>query len=390
MEAPAPSPSEPSSRTRTITIAAAIFTIALVGTGLSLTLPLLSLRMEAGGMSGGFIGFNTAVGGLATVLGAPFVPGLARRFGVRPVLLFAVGLGAIVLVSFHFVPDFRAWFVLRFLFGVSLTILFVLSEYWINAAAPPERRGLVMGIYATVLSLGFAAGPAILAAVGTQGLAPFAAGALLYLLAAAPVAAAGAETPAIEDETTKGVLGFLRAAPAATLAGFIYGAVETGAFGLLPVYGRRLGFDEQAAAALITVVALGNVVFQIPIGLIADRVDRRLVLFACALVGTGGALLLPGLEASPRALHAVLFVWGGIVAGLYTVGLAMLGARYTGAELATANATFVILYSLGMIAGPPAIGLGMDVVDPHGFAYALAAMFGFYCIVAGARAAKSA
>lgn len=375
-------------RSRRNTIAAAIFTIALVGMGLSLTLPLLSLRMEAGGMSGGFIGMNTAFGGLATMLGAPFVPRLARRFGVRPVLFFAVALGATTLLSFHWIPNFDAWFALRFLFGVSLTILFVLSEYWINAAAPPERRGLVMGIYATVLSLGFAAGPAILAAVGTSGIAPFAVGAAIYLLAMIPIALAGGDTPAIEDETKKSVLSFLRAAPAATLAGFIYGAVETGAFGLLPVYGRRIGFEEQAAAALITVVALGNVMFQIPIGLLADRIDKRKVLMGCALVGTAGAAAIPFLTATPLALWTVLFVWGGIVAGLYTVGLSLLGARYTGAELATANATFVILYSLGMIAGPPVIGLGMDAADPHGFAWSLAGMFAIYVVVIGARFGK--
>ncbi len=376
-------------RTRNVTIAAATMTIALVGMGLSLTLPLLSLRMEAGGMTGGFIGLNTAFGGLATVLGAPFVPRLARMFGVRPILFAAVALGAATLLSFHYIPNFIAWFGLRFLFGVSLTILFVLSEFWINAAAPPERRGLVMGIYATVLSLGFAAGPAILALVGTQGLAPFAAGAAIFLLATIPVALAGGETPVIEDETTRNVWSFLRAAPAATLAGFVYGAVETGAFGLLPVYGRRVGFDEQGAAALITVVALGNVLFQIPIGLLADKIDRRKVLLGCALVGVAGAALIPFVVEARWALTAVLFVWGGIVAGLYTVGLALLGARFTGAELATANAAFVILYSMGMMAGPPLIGLGMDAADPHGFAWTLAAMFAVYLLVAGTGFAKS-
>ncbi len=56
---------------------------------------------------------------------------------------------------------------------MALGALFVLSEFWITALAPPERRGLVMGVYATVLALGFATGPAVLAGVGTSGWPPY-------------------------------------------------------------------------------------------------------------------------------------------------------------------------------------------------------------------------
>uniref|UniRef100_UPI0013D393F4 MFS transporter n=1 Tax=Klebsiella pneumoniae TaxID=573 RepID=UPI0013D393F4 len=64
-------------------------------------------------------------------------------------------------LGFLVVEPLWAWFPLRFVFGASLAVLFVLSEYWINAVAPEARRGLVLGIYATALSLGFAAGPQI-------------------------------------------------------------------------------------------------------------------------------------------------------------------------------------------------------------------------------------
>jgi MFS family permease len=373
------------SRQDALTIGAAIATIALVGMGLSLTFPLLSLRMEAAGVSSRLIGLNAAMGGLATVLGGGFVPRAALAVGVRPLLFVAIVLGAVTLLAFHVFTSFAAWLGLRFLFGISLTILFVLSEYWINAAAPPARRGLVMGIYATVLSLGFAAGPLILTLVGTEGLAPLLTGSVIFLAAAIPVALAGGGTPPIEDRAERSVMSFLRAAPAATLAGLVYGAAETGAFGLLPVYGRHLGFDERDAAGLITVLALGNIVFQIPIGLVADKIDRRKVLLVCAACGALGMFLLPMAADNRLWLNVVLFIWGGIVAALYTVGLALLGARYQGAELATANAAFVILYSLGLIGGPPLFGLGMDLNDPHGLPISIGLLFTAYVGVIGWR-----
>ena len=44
----------------------------------------------------------------------------------------------------------------------------------------------------------------------------------------------------------------------------------------------------------------------------------------------------------PDPLPALLFVWGGVVGALYTVGLAHLGARFTGPDHSSANAAFVV------------------------------------------------
>ncbi len=78
----------------------------------------------------------------------------------------------------------------------------------------------------------------------------------------------------------------------------------------------------------------------------------------------------------------MLLVWGGVVGSFYAVALGYLGARYAGAELASANAVFVMLYSAGMLAGPPVIGAGMDALGPNGFFFAIAALLVAYIGVA--------
>jgi MFS family permease len=368
------------------TIAAAIACIAIAGLGLALSLPLISLRMEAAGFSSLAIGMNAAVAGLSSLVSAPFVPSAAEKVGTKTMLFGALALGAACLVAFPVTP-FWAWYPIRFGFGLSITVLFVMSEFWITAAAPEARRGLVMGIYATVLALGFAGGPLLLQAVGTQGLAPFVAGAIVFAVAAIPVALAGGSAPDVEGKAQISILSFLRAAPAATLAGFVYGAVETGAFSLLPVYAEQLGLGATVATTLVTALSLGHVVFQIPLGWLADRVDRVAVLVACGLVGVAGAAALPFVApAGGVPLYLLLFVWGGIIAGLYTIGLSLLGQRYAGPELATANAAFVALYSLGMLAGPASMGSGMDFLGPHGLPVVIAIFFIGYCMAATAGA----
>ena len=141
-------------------LVAAISTVSIVGIGLSLTIPLLSMRLEQAQVPAWFNGVNTAVAGLATLVGAPFVPRVAQRVGVWRLLVAALVVGVATLFAFAMTDRPALWLALRLPFGFALTTLFVIGEYWVVAAAPPARRGFVMGVYSTVLSLGFAIGPA--------------------------------------------------------------------------------------------------------------------------------------------------------------------------------------------------------------------------------------
>jgi MFS family permease len=154
-----------------------------------------------------------------------------------------------------------------------------------------------------------------------------------------------------------------------------FGAVETGGFAILPVYGLRIGFDAESAAFLVTILALGNVLMQFPLGLMADKLNKGAMLVVIAVLGCIGAALLPTLAGTGLPFQVLLFVWGGIVGGLYTVGLAHLASRFEGPDLAGANAAFVVFYNIGLTVGPPVVGAAMDYSNPHGFAYALAAFF---------------
>jgi MFS family permease len=366
------------------TIGAAITCIAVVGIGLSLSVPLLAFAMQARGASGTLIGTNTAMAGLAAILVAPAVPRAAMHLGIRTLLLIALALGAATFIGFWLAQPLWVWFPLRFLFGVSLAVLFVLSEFWINAVAPDHARGLVMGIYSTVLALGFAAGPTVLAAF-PNGPWPYIAGAALFVAAALPLWFAGDLLPSISEPPKSHPFIFMRAAPSAVIAAFVFGAVETGGMSFLPLYGLSQGYGDVAAALLVSILALGNVLVQIPLGFVSDRMDRRRLLILLALVGAAGAALLPLMAHRTLLLFPLVAIWGGLVGGLYTVGLAHLGSKFRGSELAAANATYIQLYSAGILLGPPILGIGLDVWYPNGMPATIALLFLIYLVVVVAR-----
>ncbi|MGL4727781.1 MAG: MFS transporter, partial [Bosea sp. (in: a-proteobacteria)] len=277
-----------------------------------------------------------------------------------------IAITAISFLGFKLFFSYAAWFPIRFAFSVALGVLFVLSEYWIASAAPPARRGLIMGAYATALALGFAGGPALLALTGTSGWPPYIAAATIYALALIPLAIGWRRLPRLDGAPKHPIARYLFAVPLATGAGFGFGAIETGAFSMLPVLGLRIGMDAAGAPVLVSAMALGNVLFQLPIGLLADRFDKARLLMAMAAVGVVGALLIPfmagfGGGAGAWPLKGLLFIWGGIIGGIYVVGLAHLASRFAGAELAGANAAFVMLYNFGLLIGPPLTGYGLDL-----------------------------
>jgi MFS family permease len=361
---------------------AAISAISAVGIAIGLGLPLLSIILEKRGISSTMIGLNSAMAGVAAMIAAPITTRLAHDFGVARTMLWAVVISAISALGFYYAQAFWMWFPLRFAFHGAITTLFILSEFWINAAAPPRRRGLVLGIYATVLSVGFAMGPLLFSAIGSDGILPFLIGSAAILLAAVPIYIARNESPVLNEKPERHFLRYILLVPTATAAVFVFGAVEAGGLSLFPIYALRSGFTESQGALLLTVMGIGNMIFQIPLGMYSDRLrDRRPLLAAMAVAGCIGSLMLPLLIEDWLLTAVVLLFWGGCVSGLYTVGLAHLGSRLTGADLAAANAAFVFCYAVGTVAGPQAIGASIDVSGNNGFAWALAAFFGLYVVL---------
>lgn len=365
---------------------AAMAAIAAVGIAIGLGLPLLSIIMEKRGIPPTLIGLNSAMAGVASMLCAPFTARLAHKYSTSSVMVAAIVLSAASSLGFYYIQNFWLWFPLRIVFHGATTMVFILSEFWINAAAPPRRRGLVLGIYATVLALGFANGPLLFSLLGSDGPLPFAVGAFVILLAAVPILIARKESPDIDEKPEMHFMRYILLVPTATAAVFVFGAVQVGGLSLFPVYATRAGFTESQAALLLTVMGVGNFLFQIPLGLLSDHMkDRRKLLSIMALVGMVGAASLPLLSQNWLLMAVVLLFWGGCVSGLYTVGLSHLGSRLTGADLAAANAAFIFCYAVGTVAGPQVVGVAIDVAGDDGFAWSIAFFFGLYVALSLAR-----
>ena len=352
-------------------IAGVIATVSVFAIAQGLTYPLLSFILQRQGVSPSLIGLSAAMTPIGFIISSPLVPGLARRFGAGRTALSCAALSAATLVLIGWTQDVYAWFLLRFLLGFVTNPLYVLSEVWMIALAPPARRGRVMGVYTTIISAGFAAGPLCLLAVGSYGWPPFMVGIGAFILCGSCLALVLKRLPKF-DETGQqvSVLGFIPLAWLLLLAVVVAAGFEQGVLALLPVYGTGYGIAEATMAALLSVMIAGNIALQVPLGLLAERLTARSVRLACTWATALGCAALPFLIETPLVWPFV-FVWGAVSYGIYTMTIIELGEKFRGAMLVAGNAAFSLMWGVGGIAVPPMAGTAMDILGARGLPISL-------------------
>ena len=352
-------------------MAGIIATVTVFAVAQGLTYPLLSFILERQGTTPGLIGLSAAMTPLGFIVSAPLIPALVRRVGGARFAILCSILAALALIAIGWTQEVWAWMPLRFLLGFFANPLYVISETWLISIAPALRRGRIMGLYSSIVSGGFAIGPLSLGMVGTQGWPPFVIGIVAFLLCGLIVLAVVPRLPQMPQEGEATSVGsFLALAPLLLFAVFAAAAFEQVLLSLFAVYGTALGSAEERIASLITCFIAGNAVLQIVLGRVAEQFGSRRTMLCSALASLAGCLLLP-LIFNSWLIWPVMFVWGGVSFGLYTLSLIQLGERFTGQTLIAGNAAFAFVWGIGGIVGSPATGLAMQRVGHQGLPLSL-------------------
>ena len=107
--------------------------------------------------------------GIAFAAGIITAAALGDRFGRRRVFILGLALFTLSSAACALAPDAAALIVARTVQGLGAAVILPLSLTILTAAFPPQRRGLIIGIYGGLAGLAVAAGPLVGGAV-TQSL----------------------------------------------------------------------------------------------------------------------------------------------------------------------------------------------------------------------------
>lgn len=360
-------------------LVAAVACLTVFDVTLGFTFPLLTLLLEARSVDEALIAFNAAMTPVGILIAGPFIPGLTKRFGAKPVAICAAVAVAGLLILLKVFPQLLSWFVLRFVLGATGGVLFTISEAWVVRFADGPHRTKILAIYASALSAGFAVGPFLIPLTGIHGWLPFLISASFAALATIPILMISAPDAPVKEGQGTTFFSFLPKAPVLLCAVGLFAIFDAVALTFFPIYALRIGLGLETGSYALGVLIAGNIFLQPVIGVIADRWSRIGTMVGCAVVSATLLIVLPH-TVHTLWMWPVLIILGSAGFGVYTVALALLGERFDGDALMAGAAAFATMWGLGAIVGPPAASFVIKLYGIETLPYFLASIYALYSL----------
>lgn len=354
--------------------------VAISGFSQGMLLPLIAIIFEQDGVSSTLNGLNATGLYIGVLLASPLMEAPLRKFGYKPIILTG---GLLVVLSLAFFPlwkSFWFWFFLRLLIGIGDQLLHFGTQTWITSSSPKERLGRNIALYGLFFGIGFTVGPMMAQLVEISESLPFILSASISLLAWVLVWFLKNEFPEVDMETTsffgtmKRFGKVFKYAWVAFLPPFGYGFLEASLNGNFPVYALRNGIEVSAVAIILPAFAAGSIVFQLPLGMISDRLGRRNVLTTIMPAGFICFITAGMIQNSAIGLFSCFFIAGMLVGSTYSLGISFMADLLPKHLLPAGNLMVSIFFSLGSISGPFIGGLAIQYLKGASFFHVISMM----------------
>lgn len=318
-------------------------------------------------------------------VGAYFGKSIIERFGhIRVYAAFAgIVVAATAVMTLTEAPP--SWIILRAIIGFGCAGLFVTTESWLNAKAGAEERGSVFSIYMVGCFTALALGQLLIGWVSLEGAAPFNLVIALFAIALVLVTTTRAEAPQIVP-TEYLPFGLLLREASVAVAGALLSGFITGAFyALVPAWMQDENIDPQTIGFFMLSAVLGGLAFQIPVGRLSDRFDRRIVI---AVLGGCLAVTAIGMLRLPQTLMVIIpaaAVFGGLMSTIYPVSVAHAHDRMPADSVVAVSGRLILASGSGSVLGPL---IGANLIAWYGIDGVFYMMAGAALLLAAITAAR--
>ena len=185
-----------------------------------------------------------------------------------------------------------------------------------------------------------------------------------------PIALTGLGEPKLAELRPLGLGPLFEASRVGVVGAGVAGILVGSFYALGVVFARQIGLDVTEAALFMSTVVLGGLGAQVPVGMLADRFDRRIVM-ACMLLAVGlswGLLatsLANGVSLGPLFVMALAF--GGAISSVYPLCVAQTFDRLERRHYVAASGRLLMVYSIGATVGPLLASTLMSIYGPASF-----------------------
>ena len=284
------------------------------------------------------------------LLGTLLTGSLIKRFGFNrsyylASLIFAAGCAGLGLMV-----GFWSWMAWRFIAGVGCAMIWVVVESALMCSGTSRNRGRLLAAYMMVYYVGTVLGQLMVSKLPTDlmSVLPWVTG--MVLAAILPLLFTRIVNQKSEHQEATHIwpmLG-LRQARLGVNGCIISGIVLGSLYGLMPLYLNHQGVSDAGIGFWMAVMVSAGIVGQWPIGRLADRFGRLLVLRVQVFVVIMGCFAM----LSNAAMAPALFILGAAGFTLYPVAMAWACEKVEHHQLVAMNQALLLSYTIGSLLGP--------------------------------------
>lgn len=362
---------------RTIfTISSLLIGIGILLSGNGLQGTLLALRGIEEDFTESAIGIIMSMYFIGFVAGTFLCPGIIARVGHIRTFSTMAAISASAMVLFGLWVNPLSWGALRFIMGICIVGIYMVTESWLNTQASNQNRGQIFAIYVLVNLSFLAAGQFLILAGDIKTMELFAIAAALFSFSLVPVAL----TRIREPEPVMHIKLNLRDTYHISSLGFM-GSLVSGLLGSLfwslgPLFARLSDLTELGIALFMSTAILGGIILQWPIGYWSDRTDRRTVIMVVSFISVVASLFAIFVPVTTYYWLALcMFVFGGMMFSIYPLSVAHTNDHPDATDRVGITTNLLFVFGIGAAFGP-AIGGFLMHYTGH---YSLFALF----VVAG-------
>ncbi|EPT8873989.1 MFS transporter [Cronobacter dublinensis] len=295
----------------------------------------------------GMVGSSYFTGNL---LGTLITGSLIKRFGFNrsyyiASLIFAAGCAGLGVTL-----GFWSWLAWRFIAGVGCAMIWVVVESALMCSGTSRNRGRLLAAYMMVYYMGTVAGQLMISKLptGLMSVLPWVTGMIMAAILPLLFTRIVNSSSEHQEKTHVWPMFKLRQARLGVNGCIISGIVLGSLYGLMPLYLNHQGVSDSGIGFWMAVMVSAGIIGQWPVGKLADRFGRLLVLRVQVFVVIVGCMAM----LTQAAMAPALFVLGAAGFTLYPVAMAWACEKVEHHQLVAMNQALLLSYTIGSLLGP--------------------------------------
>ncbi len=344
-------------------------TIAAIGSGIMATYVPFVLTQSGETWAARLAVPALAFGGL---LGCVLAGPLIQRVGHAR--LFACSMAMVIIGAVLVAADLPAawWILARAIYGAASNVNFIIAQSWLNHAASNEWRGRAMSFFYMAFVLALGGGAWLFGQVpADSNLAPLIV-IFVTALSILPIGLTRLPNPPAPASVSVNVKMAWKISPVGLAGVLASGGLSMVVQGFTPIYATLNGVSQGEVALLMLVMQTGLLFIQYPLGMISDRIDRRVILlFTCGLIVISGVAALMVSFTTFILLMIVFLVFGGAVETVYSVANAHANDRADPGDFVPLSSTLLVAWSTAATIVPLGITFLAPAFGQQTFIYAI-------------------